>query len=49
MIHNEDEFYYIRNEKLTFENGGLISLEYPIRLWRIKGSGTVHIYEDETK
>ena len=49
MIIHEDDYFYVAHENIVLEASGLTDIGIPVRIWRIKGSGEVAIYEDETK
>ena len=49
MIIHEDDYFYVAHENIVLEASGLTEIGFIARIWRIKGSGEVAIYEDETK
>lgn len=49
MIVNQDDYFYVAHENIVLEASGLTDIGIVARIWRIKGSGDVAIYEDETK
>ena len=49
MIVNQDDYFYVAHENIVLEASGLTEIGIIARIWRIKGSGDVAIYEDETK
>ena len=49
MIVNQDDYFYVAHENIVLEASDLTDIGIVARIWRIKGSGDVAIYEDETK
>ena len=49
MIVNQDDYFYVAHENIVLEASGPTEIGIIARIWRIKGSGDVAIYEDETK